>query len=113
MIGPDGLLRKYLGFNGVICTDATTMAGFTIPMDRSKSVPYSIACGADIFLFNKNMAEDLEYMKKGVEDGILTMERVDEAVMRVLALKAALKTVQTDRRPQAGRRAQSPRLRRT
>ena len=91
MIGPNGLLRKYLGFNGVICTDATTMAGFTIPMDRSKSVPYSIACGADIFLFNKNMAEDLEYMKKGVEDGILTMERVDEAVMRVLALKAALK----------------------
>ena len=91
MIGPDGLLRKYLGFNGVICTDAPTMAGFTIPMDRSKSVPYSIACGADIFLFNKNMAEDLEYMKKGVEDGILTMERVDEAVMRVLALKAALK----------------------
>ena len=91
LIGPEGLLRKYLGFNGVICTDATTMAGFTIPMDRSKSVPYSIACGADIFLFNKNMAEDLEYMRKGVQDGIITKERLDEAVKRVLALKAALK----------------------
>lgn len=91
LIGPEGLLRKYLGFNGVICTDATTMAGFTIPMDRSKSVPYSIACGADIFLFNKNMEEDLEYMRKGVQDGIITKERLDEAVKRVLALKAALK----------------------
>ena len=91
LIGPEGLLRKYLGFNGVICTDATTMAGFTIPMDRSKSVPYSIACGADIFLFNKNMEEDLEYMRAGVRDGIITKERLDEAVKRVLALKAALK----------------------
>ena len=91
LIGPEGLLRKYLGFNGVICTDATTMAGFTIPMDRSKSVPYSIACGADIFLFNKNMEEDLEYMRKGVADGDITKERLDEAVKRVLALKAALK----------------------
>ena len=91
LIGPEGLLRKYLGFNGVICTDATTMAGFTIPMDRSKSVPYSIACGADIFLFNKNMEEDLEYMRKGVADGVITKERLDEAVKRVLALKAALK----------------------
>ena len=91
LIGPEGLLRKYLGFNGVICTDATTMAGFTIPMDRSKSVPYSIACGADIFLFYKNMEEDLEYMRKGVADGVITKERLDEAVKRVLALKAALK----------------------
>ena len=91
LIGPEGLLRKYLGFNGVICTDATTMAGFTIPMDRSKSVPYSIACGADIFLFNKNMEEDLEYMRKGVAGGVITKERLDEAVKRVLALKAALK----------------------
>ena len=91
LIGPEGLLRKYLGFNGVICTDATTMAGFTIPMDRSKSVPYSIACGADIFLFNKNTEEDLEYMRKGVADGVITKERLDEAVKRVLALKAALK----------------------
>ena len=91
LIGPEGLLRKYLGFNGVICTDATTRAGFTIPMDRRKSVPYSIACGADIFLFNKNMKEDLEYMRKGVADGVITKERLDEAVKRVLALKAALK----------------------
>ena len=91
LIGPEGLLRTYLGFNGVSCTDATTMAGFTIPMDRSKSVPYSIACGADIFLFNKNMEEDLEYMRKGVADGVITKERLDEAVKRVLALKAALK----------------------
>ena len=39
----NGLLRERLGFNGLIVTDATTMAGFSIPMPRSKAVPYAIA----------------------------------------------------------------------
>lgn len=91
LIGRDGLLRKYLGFNGLIATDATTMAGFMIAMPREKAVPLSIACGADIFLFNRNIKEDLEYMTKGVEDGTITPERLDEAVTRILAVKASLK----------------------
>lgn len=61
------LLRGKLGFNGLICTDATSMAGFTIPMSREKAVPLSIASGADMFLFTKNLAEDFEFMCKGVE----------------------------------------------
>lgn len=94
LIGREGLLRRVLGFNGLIVTDATTMAGFMIPMERKKAVPYSIACGADIFLFNRNLKEDLEYMKDGVAKGILSKERLDEAVCRILALKAALKPYQ-------------------
>lgn len=43
----NGLLREKLGFNGLIVTDATTMAGFMIPMPREKAVPYTIAAGAD------------------------------------------------------------------
>jgi beta-N-acetylhexosaminidase len=91
LIGKDGLLRKILGFNGLIATDATTMAGMMIPMTREKAVPMSIACGADIFLFNRNIKEDLEYMTKGVAEGVITEERLDEAVCRILALKASLK----------------------
>lgn len=84
------LLRGKLGFNGLIVTDATSMAGFTIPMPRSKAVPLSIAAGADMFLFTKNMEEDWTYMVNGVADGTITPERLDEAVTRVLALKASL-----------------------
>lgn len=85
------LLREQLGFNGLIVTDATPMAGFLIPMSREQAVPTSIAAGCDIFLFNQNMNEDLEYMLGGVENGVLTMERLDEAVTRILGLKASLK----------------------
>ncbi|AIQ37106.1 beta-hexosaminidase [Paenibacillus sp. FSL R5-0345] len=86
----NGLLRDKLGFNGMIVTDAATMAGFTMAMKREIAVPKSIAAGCDMFLFNRNMPEDYKYMKEGIENGILTMKRVDEAVTRILALKASL-----------------------
>lgn len=85
------LLRGQLGFNGLVVTDATTMAGFTIPMPRSQAVPASIAAGADMFLFTRNLEEDYGFMLEGVKNGTISAERLDEAVMRILGLKAALK----------------------
>ncbi len=90
----NGLLREKLGFNGMIVTDATTMAGMCIPMSRKMAVPYTIAAGCDMFLFTKNLEEDYGYMKAGVENNIITPQRLDEAVLRILGLKAALKLPQ-------------------
>jgi beta-N-acetylhexosaminidase len=87
----NGLLRDQLEFNGLIITDATTMAGMCIPMARDKAVPYTIAAGCDMFLFAKNLEEDYKFMEDGVKNGTITPERLDEAVMRILATKAALK----------------------
>lgn len=84
------LLREELGFNGLIVSDATPMVGFCSAMPREQAVPYSIECGCDMFLFNKDLSEDYEFMKKGVEKGILSMERLDQANLRILALKASL-----------------------
>jgi beta-N-acetylhexosaminidase len=86
-----GLLRKKLGFNGLIITDATTMGGFAQAMPRDKAVPGAIAAGCDMFLFTKNLDEDFEFMHRGVRDGVITSKRLDEAVTRILALKASLK----------------------
>ena len=84
------LLREKMGFNGLIITDATSMGGFNEVLPRRIAVPLSIANGADIFLFSRDMEEDFGYMKQGIEDGILTIERLDEAMMRVLGLKAKM-----------------------
>ncbi|WP_160720500.1 glycoside hydrolase family 3 protein [Bacillus sp. USDA818B3_A] len=86
----NGLLREKLGFNGLIVTDASPMLGFTTSERREVAVPKAIASGCDMFLFNRNIKEDYEFMLNGIETGILTLERVDEAVTRVLALKASL-----------------------
>lgn len=86
----DGLLRRELGFNGLIITDATPMVGYTCAMKRADAVPATIAAGADMFLFNKDLAEDYGYMLEGLRTGALTYTRLDEAVTRILALKASL-----------------------
>ena len=85
------LLRDQLGFNGMIITDATPMVGFLCAMDREKSVPYCIEAGCDMILFNKDYDEDIRFMKKGYEEGILSEKRLDEALTRILAMKAALR----------------------
>jgi beta-N-acetylhexosaminidase len=85
------LLREQLGFNGMIVTDATPMVGFSSAMAREKSVPTAIASGCDMFLFNNDFQEDYEFMMKGYKEGILTEERLNEAVTRILATKAALR----------------------
>ncbi len=85
------LLRGKLGFNGLVVTDATTMAGFTVPMARAKAVPTAIAAGADVFLFTRNLAEDFGFMMDGVADGTISPDRLDSAVARILGLKAALR----------------------
>ncbi len=84
------LLRKKLNFNGLIISDATPMTGFTCAMDRKTAVPTAIENGCDVFLFNKDLSEDIRYMKDGFNAGILSEHRLNEAVTRILALKASL-----------------------
>ena len=85
-----GLLRGELGFNGLISTDSTAMIGLTAAMPRRLAVPTAIEAGADMFLFNKDLAEDYGYLLAGLREGLLSMERLDEAVTRILATKASL-----------------------
>lgn len=84
------LLREKLGFNGLIVTDATPMVGFCSAMERALAVPLSIENGCDMFLFNRNMDEDFTFMFEGYKRGLLSDVRLEEAVKRILATKAAL-----------------------
>lgn len=84
-------LRGKMGFNGLISTDASPMVGFACAMDRKKAVPTAIENGCDMFLFTRDLEEDIEYMKDGYREGILSDERLNEAVIRILATKASMK----------------------
>ena len=88
------LLREKLGFNGLITTDATPMVGFCSAEERKKAVPLCIENGCDVILFNRNMEEDMQYMADGYKNRILSDERLEEAVKRILATKAAMKLPQ-------------------
>lgn len=85
-----GLLRGELGFNGMILTDASHMVGVTCMYKRSEMLPRSIEAGCDMFLFFNDMDEDFGYMMDGYKSGIISEERLQEALERILALKARL-----------------------
>lgn len=85
------LLRQELGFNGLIITDATHMVGLTSAIRREEMIPTALAAGCDMILYYRDKDEDINALKKGLENGTLTYERLDEAVTRVLAFKAMLK----------------------
>lgn len=86
----NGLLRGKLGFNGVIVTDATLMMGYTTAMKRSDALVQSILAGCDMILFTKNLEEDYRTVLDAVNSGRIPMARADEAVLRILGLKASL-----------------------
>ena len=94
-----GLLREKLGFNGLIISDATPMVGFCCAMRREEAVYKAVMAGCDMFLFNKDYDEDYAWMLKAYRQGKLTEKRLEEAVKRILALKASAGMHKKDNRP--------------
>ena len=84
-----GLLRDELGFNGMVVTDASHMVGMTNRMKRVDMLPAAINAGCDMFLFFNDPAEDFETMLNAYKTGIISEERMVEALSRILGLKAA------------------------
>lgn len=84
------VLRGRLGFNGLITSDATIMGGFCMAMPRREAVPAAIMAGCDMLVFNTDFEEDYQYMLDAIADGRLSRERLNEAVTRILALKAKM-----------------------
>ena len=84
------LLRKHLGFSGLVVSDATPMGGFGSWDGREAMVPEVIDSGCDVFLFSENAAQDIQFMMNGLLSGKLSEQRLEDAVTRILGLKAAL-----------------------
>lgn len=85
-----GLLREKLGFNGMVVTDASHMVSMTDRMKRSEMLPKSINAGCDMFLFFNDPDEDYTTMLDAYKSGVISQERMEEALTRILGLKAHL-----------------------
>jgi beta-N-acetylhexosaminidase len=93
------LLRGELGFNGVIVSDATPMAGLGSWAHRDIALAEVVSSGCDIILFSDEPEADIARIEAALSDGRLTRDRLDEAMIRVLGLKAALSLHKTGRAP--------------
>ena len=107
-----GLLRKQLGFNGLLITDAMDMNGVlsrvSVPANAGQTVTgnygaqiknalsiaeackLAVAAGADILLMPSDVPAAIDAVVEGVRQGRFTQARVDSSVRRVLEIKQRL-----------------------
>lgn len=86
-----GLLRDELGFDGVVFTDDLTMGAVTENYSLGNACVLAVNAGCDMLLVcheYENAATALAALKEAVENGEITMDRLDEAVTRILRMKA-------------------------
>ncbi len=80
-------LRKELGFNGIIITDALEMGAIRKEYSSSEAAIQAIEAGADLILMPYDFKEAFEGLLNAVVQGRISEKRIDESVKRILQLK--------------------------
>jgi len=82
-----GILRQEMGYDGVVITDALTMAGVREQYGDARVPVLALKAGVDMLLMPPDL--DLAYnsVLDAVRSGELTEKRIDTSVKRILRLK--------------------------
>jgi beta-N-acetylhexosaminidase len=84
------LLRRQLGFDGVVISDALNMGGVSYRLRELDRYKAAIEAGNDLLIFVRGVPRVLDYLVACVENGRIDPRRIDESCRRVLELKARL-----------------------
>jgi len=93
----ENVLRKQMGFRGLVITDAMSMGGVVNNYWSGQAAVMAINAGADFILDPPNFEATFQFVLDAVKDGRIPMERIDESVRRILRTKAELGLI---RKPQ-------------
>ncbi len=94
----DGILRKKLGFNGVVFSDDMQMHAIAKNYGLEETIKLAINAGVDIMVFSNNISGSEErtvtkvheIIRKFVESGEISITRIDESFKRIMKLKYRL-----------------------
>ncbi|MDP3774942.1 MAG: glycoside hydrolase family 3 N-terminal domain-containing protein [Gemmatimonadales bacterium] len=84
----DTLLRRDLGFRGLVVTDALNMGAIVARYGAAQSAVMALAAGADILLMPTDAHAAIEAVVLAVERGEVSEARLDSSVTRLFAAKA-------------------------
>jgi beta-N-acetylhexosaminidase len=83
----NGILRRDLGFEGLIVTDAMSMSGLTLYFTQEEASVRALEAGADLLLKPADADAVLRGVREAVMKGRLKEERINQSVRKVLAAK--------------------------
>ncbi|MEN8154194.1 MAG: glycoside hydrolase family 3 N-terminal domain-containing protein [Acidobacteriota bacterium] len=81
------LLRKKMGFKGLIITDGMVMGGITNEYDDKTSSVEAVRAGADILLYLSKPEDGVDAIVNAVRKGEISQKRIEESVKRILEAK--------------------------
>ena len=84
------ILKKELGFTGLVTTDAMDMEGLAREYGSAESSVRAIEAGVDVLLMPRDPDQAIEAVMKAVAAKRLTMARINESARKVLRAKARL-----------------------
>src|SRR5467141_611415 len=84
------VLRKQLGFQGLVVTDAMDMGGITVRYAPGEAAVRAVVAGADCVLMPPVPDAAFEALQAAVKSGRIPKERLDASVRRILQAKARL-----------------------
>ena len=86
----NGLLRKEMGFNGLVITDALEMKGVTDHFDAGEIAVMAINAGNDLLLMPTDIAAAFTALRDHFKKGKLDTKILDEKVKKILTVKYEL-----------------------
>lgn len=81
------LLRVKLGFLGLIFTDGLNMKGAANYSNSAEINLAAIQAGNDVLLIPQDIPESVSLIKKSIETGVLSVDRIEESVRKILLAK--------------------------
>lgn len=85
-----GLLRRQLGFQGVVMTDSFSMGAIRKNYSAGEAAVRAVDAGVDLLSMSANTAEAFDALLAAVPDGRLTEQIVTDAAVRVVRLRLGL-----------------------
>ncbi len=84
------VLRKEMGFDGLIFTDAMRMGGITEHYWAGDAAVRAINAGVDMVLLPPDFERTFDFVVEAAKAGRVKLQRIDEAVKRILGAKFEL-----------------------
>ncbi len=80
------VLKQRMGFDGIIVSDWDGID--QLSDDYNEALKLSVNAGIDMIMVSVDWKRCLDGLRQLVDDGLVSMERIDDAVRRVLSVKA-------------------------
>ena len=90
------ILRNELNYEGIIITDSMSMGAISENYSSDEATLLTIQAGADMILMPENFKSSYNAVLKAIDEGIISEDRINKSVHRIVKAKVQLLSYETN-----------------